>query len=620
MFGPEREAFLAARKESWRLSALTTQVASRLPAPSQSARAKTKSTALAGDSQGFIDAYLFQAMQDAGVTPADPATDFEFIRRVSLDLTGRIPAPDRVLNYVNDPSSTKKAALVDELIAKPEWVDKWTMYFGDLYKNQANKTTSGTIPQNEGRNAFYKWIKDSLTNNKPYDQMSREVISALSMNTWDPKTGEANWTVLGRVTGGPVQDTQDQLTANVAETFLGLANMNCLLCHDGRRHLDSLNLWGKQTSRYQAWQMAAFLAHTPVASIVRPDASKPNTYYWTVQDTLKPDYVLGSTTGNRPARTIVGKETTIAPVYMFNGHTPAKGDNYRASLADEVTHDFQFARASVNYIWKEFFGRGLVEPVNQFDPARLDPDNPPDQPSPDNPDQPWPLQPSNPRLLNELAQKFIDSGYDVQWLMRQIANSDAYGLSSRYNGDWNPLNEPLFARKLVRRLWAEEMHDAIAQSSWVLPSYRVYLGQDPNDVAGGTVTLNWAMQFPEPRTNAATGGTVNSFLDAFLRGNRDDNPRRTEGSLSQALGLMNDTFVMTRIKTANAGAGGLINQVQKMSDTDVVTMLYMNVLSRLPNDDERQIAMTKLGTGERKPATEDLLWSLYNKVDFIFNY
>src|SRR6266404_1310676 len=191
MFGPQREAFLAARKESWRLSALTSQVAGKLPALStrpslrSARRAKTNSAASADSSQGFIDAYLFQAMQDAGVTPADPATDFEFIRRVSLDLTGRIPAPDQVLNYVNDSSSDKKARLVDALIAKPEWVDKWTMYFGDLYKNQSNKTTTGTNLYPEGRNAFYKWIKDSVSSNKPYDQMAREIISAEASNTWD---------------------------------------------------------------------------------------------------------------------------------------------------------------------------------------------------------------------------------------------------------------------------------------------------------------------------------------------------------------------------------------------------------------------------------------------------
>jgi len=450
--------------------------------------------------------------------------------------------------------------------------------------------------------------------------MARELISAEASNTWDPRQGAANWAVLGRLgNGAPVQDTQDQIMANVAETFLGLANLNCVECHDGRRHLDALNLWGKQTTRYQAWQMAAFVAHTPNPGFIRPDPAKQSGY-WNLLDNGRTDYQLNTTTGNRPTRSPVGNDKTVAPLYIFNSHAPGNGEKYRTALAREVTGDFQFARAAVNYLWKEFFGRGLVEPANQFDPARLDPDNPPDAPSPDNPDQPWPLQPSNPRLLNELAQRFIDNGYDLQWLMRQIATSDAYGLSSRYNGDWNPLNEPLFARKLVRRLWAEEIHDAIAQSSWVIPTYKVYLGQDPNDVAGGTVNVNWAMQFPEPRTNASTGGTVNNFLDAFLRGNRDDNPRRPEGSMTQALSLMNDTFVMTRIKTANAGAGGLINQVQKKSDDDLVTTMYLNVLSRLPNDDERQIALNKLAKGDRKAASEDLLWSLYNKVDFIFNY
>jgi len=154
----------------------------------------------------------------------------------------------------------------------------------------------------------------------------------------------------------------------------------------------------------QAWQMAAFLAHTPVPTQVRIDPANPNRYYWSVQDTIKTDYPLVSTTGNRPPRTPVGNDKIVSPMYIFNGHTPAKDENYRAALAREVTGDFQFARATVNYLWKEFFGRGFVEPVNQFDPARLDPDNPPTDASPDHPDQPWPLQPSNARLLNALAQ------------------------------------------------------------------------------------------------------------------------------------------------------------------------------------------------------------------------
>lgn len=615
LFGPQRESFLAAQKENYRLSALTTRIANLLPAPSgrhPMPASGAQPDPSAGQSSNLIDRYLFQAMQDAGVVPADSINDFEFIRRVTLDLTGRIPTAEAVMRFVADVSPNKRSSLIDNLLKQPEWTDKWTMYYGDLLKNTANKQSMGTILNPEGRNAFYKWIKDSLSNNKPYNQMAQEIISARGTNTWNPEQGAANWIVLGRVTGGPVQDTQDQLTANVAETFLGLGNLNCLLCHNGRGHLDTLNLWGAQTSRYQAWQMAAFLAHTPVPTIVRPDSTKPNSYYWTVADTMRGDYQLGSTSGNRPARTPVGTQRAVAPSYIFSGDAPGNGENYRDALARFVTSDFQFARASVNYIWQQFFGRGIVEPANQFDLARLDPANPP-------PD-PWTLQPSNPALLNALAQYFIDSGYDVKSLMRLITNSQAYQLSSRYNGDWNPQNEPLFARKLVRRLWAEEIHDSIAQSSGVPATYRLYLGQDPNDVPGGTVALNWAMQLPETNSRFLAGVGSNAFLDAFLRGNRDDTSRRGEGSLSQALNLMNDTFVMSRIRTANAGPNGLINRSLALTNEQLVSTLYINVLSRYPTDAEKSAAYQALQSGDRRQKAEDLLWSLYNKVDFIFNY
>ncbi len=617
LFGPQREAFLAPVKRNHHLSALTDQVVGFLAAP-KALQAKSES-AKAATQQGMIDTYLFKAMADAGVAPADKTSDFEFIRRVTLDLTGRIPTSVAVQRFVNDSSSTKRADLIDSLLASPEWVDKWTMYYGDLFKNSSFKQQVNLY--NEGRNAFYKWIHDSLANNKPYDQMAREIIAAPGDNTWDVKDGASNWITGGRVTGGPLQDTQDQVTANVAETFLGLANLNCLLCHNGRGHLDQLNLWGKNTSRYQAWQMAAFLAHTPNPSAVRPDPKNQNSYYWTWKDSLKTDYLLGSTSGNRPARTSTGAEKAVPPTYLFSGNSPKSGEDYRQAFGREVTGDFQFARASVNYLWKQFFGLGIVEPANQFDPARLDPDNPPTDPNPQDATQTWPLQPSNPRLLNALAQSFIDSGFDIKALMRQLANSDAYQLSARYNGTWSPQWESLFARKLVRRLWAEEMHDSIALSSGVLPAYKVYEGQDPANVAGGTITLNWAMQFPETASRGLNTSS-NSFLDGFLRGNRDDSARSGEGSLTQALSLMNDPFVMSRVKMASSGAGSLLNTLMKSnpSDAQLVSTLFINVLSRYPTDDERNKAVSGLQAAPRPQAAENLLWSLYNKVDFIFNY
>lgn len=624
LFGPERHKFLAAVKENYAAGELTRHVAERLAVPSAISLPDSASTPRAvpsgtrtsavqrGRSSSFIDRYLFEAMRDAGVTPAAQTNDFEFMRRVTLDLTGRIPTPERVVSFAADTAPDKRARLVDELLASPEWADKWTMFFGDLYKNTAFKRSAGTNLYNEGRNAFYKWIHSSIESGKPYSQMASEIIASDGGNTWDPAQGPLNWTVLGRVTGGPVQDTQDQLTANVAETFLGIANLNCVLCHNGRGHLDQLNLWGKDTTRYDAWHMAAFMAHTPNAQVIRPDPTKPNYYYWAMHE-MKPgergyaDYQLGSTSGNRPARTPVGSEKTIAPVYIFSGRGPQPGENYRAAFAREVTGDFQFARASVNYIWKQFFARGIVEPANQFDLARLDPDNPP-------PD-PWTLQPSNPRLLNALAQSFVDSGYDLKTLMRQITTSEAYQLSSRYDGTWTPAMEKLFARKLVRRLWGEEIHDAIAQSSGVLPSYNVYLGRDPNDVPGGTVKVNWAMKFPEPNGNPAGG-----FLNAFLPGNRDDEERRGETSLTQALNLMNDPFVMNRVRAAPSGPNSLINRNLAGTDEQLVDNFYLAVLSRYPNDVEKSTALASLKNGDRKQRAEDLLWSLYNKVDFIFNY
>ena len=168
---------------------------------------------------------------------------------------------------------------------------------------------------------------------------------------------------------------------------------------------------------------------------------------------------------------------------------------FRAAFARMATADPQFARAAVNYVWAYFFGTGLVDPPNQFDPLRQDPDNPPPAG--------WTLQASNPRLLNALGAAFAANGYDLKWLMRQIANSRTYQLSSRYSGNWNAAWEPLFARKLVRRLTAEEIFDGISQSSNVFTPVTVVQGANgvnipigPNGV-GDTSPFLYTMQLPD---------------------------------------------------------------------------------------------------------------------------
>ena len=583
------------------LSALTTLVAAVLPAPPGGSRtADFGKRGAATEDTGTIDHYIFTALQSAGVAAAPPTNDYEFIRRVTLDLTGRIPLAARVTSFVADRAADKRARLIDELIARPEWLDKWAMFLGDLYQNNSSNSQIDRYPL--GVKAFNDYVRGALESNKPYNQIATEMISASGTNSYT--MGQLNYLVGGFVGGGPAQDIFDQQTANVFTQFMGMSAVNCLLCHNGRGHLDGLNLWATQTTRYQAWQLASYLSRTDTSRTPVSGLPAGNPYYWGLSDTgrnARTDYALNTTTGNRPQRQPIGNERNVAPEYFFNGDKPKTGETYRAALARAITSDIQFARATVNYFWAYFFGVGLVDPPDQFDPARLDPDHPP-------PD-PWTLQPSNPRLLNALAQDLVDSKYDVKWLIRTIANSRAYQLSSRYEGTYNSSWDTLYARKFVRRLWAEEVHDAVAQSSNIVPSYPV----------AENGTLNWAMKFPEPTNTPSARAAVTQFLDAFLRGNRDDQVRSPDGSISQALDMMNDPFVMERIR-ANGPATSLLPQALRLSNDDLVTTLFLTVLSRNPSEAERGAALARLGAGNRNQAAENLLWSLYNKLDFLFNY
>src|SRR5271165_2322045 len=574
------------------LSALTDSVTSALAAPPPGTRTGNLDDPATSNT---IDRYLFPAMAQANVQPAPLTTDWEFVRRVTLDLTGRIPTPAQVTAFIANTSTPKRADYIESLLASPQWLDKWTIYYGDFLQNNSQNTQITRFQS--GVAAFNTYIRTSLSSGKPYDQMVREIISSQGTDSYTQ--GEVNWLVGGVVTGGPQQDIWDQQTANIADSFLGITYVNCLLCHDGRGHLDSINLWGAQTTRMQAWGQSSFMSWTttPRTTIAT------NVYSWGLLDNPKAaNYPLNTTTGNRPARQPVGTVKNVAPQYLFGGEKPASGQNYRAALATYVTSDFQFARASVNFMWAYFFGMGIVDPPDTFDVDRLDPNYPPTIPWPNDPTQPWPLQASNPQLLNALAQDFINNKYDLKSLMREIVNSHAYQLSSRYNGTWNAAWAPLFARKMVRRLWSEELHDAITTTSGVIPSYNL------GSVYG---TLSEAMQFPEPlNTPDGSNGAVNNFLNSFLRGNRDDQPRKSDGSILQALYLMNDNFTASRTSMAKAPKNGLLQTVATLPNDQAINMLFLNVLSRYPTSTEMSTAMgslTATGTA-RNPQLENLLW------------
>src|SRR5262249_19864016 len=152
------------RQRPWRLSNLTERVTAALaPPPGGSRTHDFGSSQTQSHATGSIDSYIWADFAANKITPAPKTTDWEFIRRATLDLTGRVPAPDRVLSFVADTASDKRSKLIAELMSSPQWVDKWTMFYGDLFQAVLNKPSIGLNHQPEGRNAFYSWIRDSLT-------------------------------------------------------------------------------------------------------------------------------------------------------------------------------------------------------------------------------------------------------------------------------------------------------------------------------------------------------------------------------------------------------------------------------------------------------------------------
>ncbi len=304
-FGPDRERFVGSSNAGTQ-ARLTMTVRNQMPASYRDLAMPTAPGGSRTDTQDHpssntIDKYIFPALTAAGVAAAPPTTDWEFVRRSYLDLTGRIPTPPQVTAFINDQSPDKRSKLVDSLVGSNEWLDKWTVWFGDLYQNNSQNTQFRRFIQ--GVTAFDTYIRGSLQNKKPYNQLASELITTQGTDSF--VQGEVNYLAGGAVTGGPAggQDTFDQQIANTATTFLGLSNLNCLLCHDGRGHLDQINLWGYYTSRKQAWGMSSFMSRTRTAQTA---TSTQNVFTWSLQDTLKTDYTLGTTTGNRPPRTGTG--------------------------------------------------------------------------------------------------------------------------------------------------------------------------------------------------------------------------------------------------------------------------------------------------------------------------
>lgn len=541
--------------------------------------------------RNLIDQQLFGAMERDQVPHAPLTNDYEFCRRAYLDLIGRIPTPEQLNAFVESKAADKRDKLIDELIASPAWVENWGYWYGDLVRACANRIGNPALKH------FDAWLRQSFREDKPYDRLVTEMLTASAPNTnWMPDAGPAGFLTRWHITGATMyddnyEDTADEIIVNSARIFLGV-NYQCISCHGGKGFLEKVSLDLVSKKRSDFWAMGAFFGKTRVRVVPFQD-----------RYTLTEDGTGYDTKGWSQVR-LQREGAKIEPTFILTGEKADPAKPLRPQFARMLTTHPQFARATVNLIWKQFFGLGIVDPVDSFDLARQDPKA--TLPAP------WTCQPTNDDLLNALAADFAKHRFSLKHLMRAIAQSSAYQLSSRFDGEWKESYTPYFARHYVRQLTAEQIHDAISQATQVFGNYKRRDWTYETPIA--PVRFWTEAGSPEEISN----GEAKGFLRTFGQANREQFDRQPGGSILQAMMLMNSPFVTKRVL---AEGNSLTDQLVKSAKTssEIVEALYLATLSRHPLPQEKWLAALWIEK-DRKQGTEDLHWSLLNKLDFVFNY
>jgi hypothetical protein len=273
------------------------------------------------------------------------------------------------------------------------------------------------------------------------------------------------------------------------------------------------------------------------------------------------------------------------PAFILTGERPKEGVPPREELGRMLTAHPQFARATVNLFWAKFMGFGIVEPFDEFDLAK-------------------PEQASHPEMLDALAADFRAHNYSLRHLFRTICQSSAYQLSARFEGDWKDAYTRYFARKFVRMLDAEELHDAIAVAT-----------SRPGSFKFGDESTGMAMHLSGPSGTS----DVKYFMQTFGQSNRNNPPRPLAGSPLQPLLLMQSPVVNDRVLAKKDSRVERLLATYKDDDARVVDELFLATLSRPPSDAERQVGAAALAK-DRVAGAQDLQWALVNQVEFFFNY
>ncbi|MCS7271271.1 MAG: DUF1549 and DUF1553 domain-containing protein, partial [Gemmataceae bacterium] len=493
----------------------------------------------------FIDQMLVARWKELGLTPSPLCSDEEFLRRLHLDAIGTLPTPDEVRAFLADQRPDKRQRAVEAVLQRGEFADWWALKWADLLRINRSDL------QEKGMWSFHNWVRAQMRDNVPLDRFVREIITAEGSTFMD---GPANFYRIGR--------SPEQWAESTAQIFLGI-RIGCARCHH---------------HPFEKWSQDDYYGLT--AFFTRIGTKNSQEFGLFGQETII--FVRPNGEAHHP------RKGTVVPPCPLDGDRQRSWDDpldRRSRLAEWLTapDNRHFARNLANRIWGYTMGRGLVEPLDDMRAT-----NPP----------------TNPPLLEALADELIRSGYNLKHLLRLIFTSRAYQLSAQVTpGNQADATNVHFTRRVVRRLTAEQLADAID-----------FLTGSPEKYPGLPLGTR-AIQLPDSEVPSY-------FLDTFGRPARQvlcECERVSTPNLAQAMHLLNGAVLQRKLADPN----GRIEKIlaAKIPLPQAIEELYLAAWSRRPSPDELKKAESWVRSAPSlKEGLQDLVWVLANSREFLFNY
>ena len=506
--------------------------------------------------RNVIDDSVLGQLRRLNLKPSPRSSDSEFIRRVHLDVVGMLPTPEVTRAFLADPSETKRDAMIESLLAQPEFVDFWTYRLSDLF------LISGRKLRPDALKSYYQWLRGEMEKGTPWDQIVRQVVSARGDTM---KNGATNFY--------SVHQDPETMAENVSQAFMSLS-INCAKCHN-----HPLEKWTND-QYYSFANLFARVRAKGWGGDARSGNGARTLFIANRGDLIQP-------------RT--GKPQPPAPLdgQAIESNSP---EDRREVLAAWLTapENPYFTRSIANRVWANFFGRGIVEPVDDLrvsNPA------------------------SNEPLLEAISAHLVENRYDLKALMRLILQSETYQRTSAPLPE-NMGDQKYYSRYYPRRLMAEVLQDAITSVTRISPKY------DKITLADGSTQ---GTNFYRDGTRALQlfdSSVTSYFLKTFGRNEREitcECERSNKPSMVQVLHLSNGDTLNSNLRSEQSCVNVMIPQ----SDEEIIEETYLLCLSRPPSDGERKrlIAMfDSTPEPERRAAIEDLFWALMTSREFLFQH